>query len=108
MQVLEYLDESGRSPFRRWFDRLDASAAAKVTIALTRLSLDNVSNVKSVGRGVLELRIDFGPGYRVYFGRDRGVLVILLGGGTKARQSDDIEDAYGRWADFKRRKKGST
>lgn len=105
MQLLEYLDESGRSPFRRWFDRLDAPAAAKVTIALTRLALGNLSSTKGVGHGVFESRIDFGPGYRVYFGRDGDVLVILLGGGTKTRQSADIVDAHGRWVDYKRRKK---
>jgi putative addiction module killer protein len=108
MRVLEYLDGAGRSPFGRWFDRLDAPAAAKVTIALTRLGLDNLSNVKGVGHGVFESRIDFGPGYRFYFGRDGDVLVILLGGGTKARQRDDIVDAHARWADYKRRKKETT
>jgi putative addiction module killer protein len=108
MRVLEYLDGAGRSPFGRWFDRLDAPAAAKVTIALTRLGLDNLSNVKGVGHGVFESRIDFGPGYRFYFGRDGDVLVILLGGGTKARQRDDIVDEHARWADYKRRKKETT
>jgi len=66
MQVLEYLDFAGRSPFRRWFDGLDPQAAAKVAIALTRVGKANLSNVKGVGGGVLEYRIDFGPGYRIY------------------------------------------
>jgi putative addiction module killer protein len=105
MQVLEYLEASGRSPFRRWFDGLDPLAAAKITIALARLELGNLSNVKGVGSGVLEARIDFGPGYRVYFGRDGNALVILLGGGTKQRQQNDIAVAQARWADYKRRKK---
>ena len=65
----------------------------------------NLSNVKSIGEGVLEYRIDFGPGYRVYFGRDGEVLVILLTGGTKKRQQRDIEAARARWADYKQRKK---
>jgi putative component of toxin-antitoxin plasmid stabilization module/DNA-binding phage protein len=68
MQTLEYLDASGRSPFRRWFDRLDPQTAAKIAIALSRLERGNLSNVKDVGFGVLEMRIDFGPGFRVYFG----------------------------------------
>jgi putative addiction module killer protein len=72
---------------------------------VTRLALGNLSSAKSVGHGVFESRIDFGPGYRVYFGRDGDVLVILLGGGTKSRQSIDIADAQGRWVDYKRRKK---
>jgi putative addiction module killer protein len=80
MQILEYLDLSGRSPFAAWFDRLDAAAAAKIAIALTRLGQGNLSNVKGVGSGILEYRIDFGPGYRLYFGRDGEMLIILLGG----------------------------
>jgi len=106
MQVLEYLDEKGRSPFRRWFDRLDAVAAAKVAIALTRIEQGNTSNAKAVGGGVHEYRLDFGPGYRIYFGMDGAVLVILLGGGTKQGQQRDIDAAQARWSDYKRRKKG--
>jgi len=66
----------------------------------------NLSNVKPVGEGVLEYRLDFGPGYRVYFGRDGDVLVILLTGGTKKRQQRDIEDARAYWRDYKDRKRG--
>jgi len=106
MQLLEYLDAAGRSPFSRWFDSLDARAAAKVTIALARIEQGNLSNVKGIGGGVFEYRIDFGPGYRVYLGRDGDVVVILLGGGTKVRQQNDIAIAKERWADYKRRKKG--
>jgi putative addiction module killer protein len=90
VDVREYLDRQGRSPYKLWFDRLNAQAAARVATALTRLSLGNMSNVKGVGSGVSELRIDFGPGYRVYFGKDGEQLVILLGGGTKQRQQRDI------------------
>lgn len=105
MQALEYLDASGRSPFRRWFDGLEPRAAAKVTIALARIELGNLSNTKGIGGGVFEFRIDFGPGYRVYFGRDGDTLVILLGGGTKQRQQKDIATAQVRWVDYKTRKK---
>jgi putative addiction module killer protein len=105
MRGLEYLDNAGRNPFRRWFERLDDRAAAKVTIAVTRLEQSNFSNVKGVGAGVFENRIDSGPGYRVYFGREGDTLIILLGGGTKQRQDDDIEVAHARWADYKRRRK---
>ena len=66
----------------------------------------NLSNVKSVGEGVLEYRIDFGPGYRVYFGRDGEALVILLTGGTKKRQQRDIETAITYWHDYKEGKRG--
>ena len=105
MQILQYLDTEGNNPFAAWFDRLDAQAAAKVTIAIARMEQGNLSNVKGVGGGVLEYRIDFGPGYRVYFGRDGETITILLGGGTKKRQSNDIETAITRWNDYRRRRK---
>ncbi len=104
IRVAEYLDPSSRSPFRRWFDDLDAVAAAKVSTALYRLGQGNFSNVKGVGGGVFEYRIDFGPGYRVYFGKDGTAFVILLGGSTKKRQSLAVAAAAGAWTDYKRRK----
>ncbi len=103
--VLEYLDLNGRSPFAAWFDGLHAQAAAKVAVAITRIEQGNFSKVKSVGGGVMEYKIDFGPGYRVYFGQDGTRLVIVLGGGTKHRQQDDIRLAQARWADYKQRKR---
>jgi putative addiction module killer protein len=106
MEIREYEAPEGRSPFGEWFEDLDATAAAKVTVALARLEQGNTSNVKGVGKGVSELKIDFGPGYRVYFGKDGGVLVILVGGGTKKRQERDIAAAQERWQDYKDRKKG--
>jgi putative addiction module killer protein len=73
-------------------------------VALARLQQGNVSNVKGVGGGVLELRIDYGSGYHVYFGKDGEHLVILLGGGTKKRQSRDIQTAQDLWTTYKARK----
>jgi putative addiction module killer protein len=107
VRVLEYLDRSGRSPWRRWFNDLDAHAAAKVGTALYRLGLGNFSAVEGVGSGVFEVKIDFGPGYRIYFGKDGETVVILLGGSTKKRQSAVIGAAHKAWADFKQRKKGA-
>ncbi|WP_413228952.1 type II toxin-antitoxin system RelE/ParE family toxin [Agrobacterium larrymoorei] len=104
IRIVEYLDQRGASPFERWFSKIDARAASKVTIALTRMGQGNFSNVKTVGSGVLEYRIDYGPGYRVYFGRDGESLVILLIGGTKTRQQNDIEAAHAFWQDYKSRK----
>ncbi len=101
IEIREYIGSDGRSPYARWFDRLDARAAAKVAIALVRLQQGNVSNVKSVGAGVQECRIDFGPGYRVYFGRDGDTLIVLLGGGTKKRQRQDIETARVLWQRYR-------
>ena len=72
-----------------------------------QLSLGNMSDVKSVGSGVLERRLDFGPGYRLYFGRDGETLIILPAGGTKNRQQRDIETAHRYWEDYKRRKRGA-
>ena len=103
--LLEYLDQSGDSPYRAWFDSLNAQAAARVAIVQTRLSLGNFSNVKGVGSGVFEVRLDFGPGYRIYFGKAGDTIIILLGGGTKKRQQDDIEAAQDRWRDYKVRTK---
>src|SRR5947199_10845098 len=104
INVREYTDPHGRSPFQQWFEDLDARAAAKVTVALTRLEQGNVSNVKGVGGGVLELRIDYGPGDRVYFGKDGAHVVILLGGGTKKRQNRDMRTGQDLWPTSKARK----
>ena len=104
MRLEEYLDASGASPFARWFERLDSHAAAKLTVALVRLEQGNLSHAKSVGSGVLEYRIDFGPGYRIYFGRDGDDLILLVAGGTKHRQRQDIATAQMRWVEYKRRK----
>lgn len=104
LAVREFLDQEGASPFAKWFGALDAIAAAKLTTAIRRLETGHFSNVKGVGGGVFEYRIDFGPGYRVYFGKDGDALVILLGGGTKKRQERDIVRAHSRWKDYKKRK----
>lgn len=106
MDVREYLTPKGHSPFGAWFEDLDPQAAAKVTVAVVRIGQGNFSNVKGVGSGVFEFKMNFGAGYRIYFGKDGETLVILLAGGTKARQQRDIEDAQARWQDYKDRKKG--
>jgi putative addiction module killer protein len=76
-----------------------------VAVALTRMQQGNLSNVKAVASGVHEYRIEFGPGYRVYFGRDGPLLIILLGGGTKKRQQSDIRRALELWTAYKIRKR---
>lgn len=106
MNVREYQTEAGKSPFGDWFTRLDAQTAAKVAVAIIRLEAGNFSNVKTVGAGVFEYRLNFGPGYRIYFARDGERIIILLAGGTKRRQQKDIESAQARWADYKARKTG--
>ena len=87
MIVQEYIRADGGNPFHDWFDSLDPQAAAKVTTGLLRLELGNISNVKWIGGGLGEYRIDWGPGYRLYLMRDGEELIILFAGGTKRRQS---------------------
>ena len=103
-EVREYIYARGHSPYATWFDRLDASAASKVATAVLRMEQGNLSNAKSVWAGVFECRIDFGPGYRIYFGRDGDAKIVMLGGGTKARQQRVIETARIRWREYRRRK----
>ncbi len=100
IRVVEYLLD-GKSVFEKWFNSLDAHASAKVTTALYRLEQGNLSNVISIGKGVSEYKIDFGPGYRIYFGQDGNTLIILLGGGSKKTQSEDIRKAQLLWAQYK-------
>lgn len=97
--ITEWLDSLGRSPFRSWFDRLDSRSAAKVTVALERLKAGNTSKVEAVGEGVHELKLKWGPGLRVYFGREGAMIIVLLAGGEKHRQQADIDVAKARWAD---------
>jgi putative addiction module killer protein len=105
IELRGYIDENGSKRFAQWLDGLDAAAAAKVAIALARMEQGNLSQVRGVGSGVFEYKIDFGPGYRIYFGREGDRLVILIGGGTKKRQQQDIAAAQQCWAAYKRRKK---
>ena len=102
--IIEYQDDAGKSPFSRWFNSLSTPAALKVRTAIARIENGNFSNAAPVGQGVSECKVNFGPGYRIYFGNDGERLVILLGGGTKQRQNRDIERAKRYWADYKRRK----
>lgn len=103
--VRQYIDRSGRNPFQQWFEEVDGGIRARISIALDRLERGNFSAVKGVGAGVFELRLDFGPGYRVYFGKDGDRIVILLGGGTKKRQQNDIETACALWRQYKEQKR---
>ena len=98
------MDANGRNPFQRWMSRLDNIAARRINSAILQMQAGNLSNARGVGQGVLEYRIHFGPGYRIYFGRDGDTLIILLGGGTKSRQHRDIENAKAFWQEYRRRK----
>ena len=102
-KVEEYLREDGTSPYEEWFMGLDTVAAAKVTIVKLKMEQGNLSNVKWFG-GIGEYRLDWGPGYRGYIGKDGERLIILLGGGTKKGQQKDIEKAESIWKKYKERK----
>ena len=105
IDVRDFVDANGISPFTQWFNELDAQAAAKVATNVARMASGNFSNSKSISGGVYECRIDFGPGYRVYFGKDGEKIIILLGGGTKKKQNVDIKKAHELWKEYKKRKK---
>jgi putative addiction module killer protein len=102
--VCVYETQEGTRPFDNWLRRLrDSRARQRVRTRINRLRLGNFGDYKAVGDGVCELRIDYGPGYRVYYGRDGDSIVILLIGGDKRAQDRDIETAKDYWADYKAR-----
>jgi len=105
IEVREYLTEQGKSPVGEWFAGLDAAAAARITACLFRLGQGNFSNVKGIGGGLFEYRVDFGPGYRMYFGKVGNSEIILVAAGTKRGQSKDIKTAKLRWRTFRTSKR---
>ena len=108
-EIRVYNTKDGKRPFDKWFDGLrDRNAQQRIDARLARVQLGNFGDSKTVGEGVLELRIDYGPGYRVYFGRDGDQVVLLLMGGDKRTQSKDIATAKEYWADYKARKQEET
>jgi len=104
IEVREYLLENGNSPYKKWFDALPATVAAKVSVALLRMEMGNLSSVKWFD-GIGEFVLNTGPGYRIYLGKDGPALIVLLGGGTKHRQQKDIDQAKALFAHYKARKK---
>jgi len=103
--ILHYVTEKGRDLFDEWMQKQAAHVRTRVLARIDRIEFGNFGDWKSVGEGVSELRIDVGPGYRVYFGRDGKKIVILLGGGTKRRQVQDIENAKKCWKMYKQEKR---
>jgi putative addiction module killer protein len=103
-QRMNYEMEDGGCPFEEWLDALkDVKARAIIRVRLDRLSVGHFGEHHSVGEGVWELVIDYGPGYRVYYGECKGYVVLILLGGTKRRQDGDIKIAQKYFADFRRR-----
>lgn len=101
--LVDYETESGRSPIREWFEDLEIATLARVDARLKRVRMGNFGDFKSIGLGVNELRFNFGSGYRIYFAQHGEEIVLLLCGGDKSTQSNDIEQAKVYWSDFKRR-----
>jgi putative addiction module killer protein len=101
--LVDYETKSGSCPLREWLDELDHTVVARIEARLKRVALGNFGDVKAVGQGVSELRLKFGSGYRLYFSQHGEEIIVLLCGGDKGSQADDIETAKNYWADFKRR-----
>ena len=100
-QVVAYVARDGSAPFADWLRSLgDRKSRNGIRVRIARLRLGNLGDHKSVGGGVSELRVDIGPGYRVYIGQDGSRFVLLLCGGTKRTQAEDIKKAQGYWADY--------
>ena len=100
-RIEEYLALGGKSPFGSWLEDLkDRQARAAIRKRLNRIRLGNLGDSKALGDGVHELRVDFGPGYRVYYGIDGETVVVLLCGGDKSSQTRDIARAKQYWKDY--------
>jgi putative addiction module killer protein len=96
-----YQRQSGAVPFRDWLDRLrDLQAVARIRARLTRIRAGNFGQVRALGDGVSELKIDHGPGYRVYYAMAGKTVVLLLIGGDKSTQKRDIETAKDYWREY--------
>lgn len=105
IDVREYIDGRGQNHYRKWASKLDPHVRVRIDKAVFRLGEGNFSAVQPEGEGVSALRLDFGPGYRVYFGQDGEQIVVLLAGGSKRRQQEDIERARQLWSEYKKRKR---
>jgi putative addiction module killer protein len=104
VEVRQYQAVDGRTPIAEWLDRLrDPVVRARITARLDRLNVGLKGDWKSIGSGVCELRIDAGPGYRVYYAEDGAAIILLLCGGDKHTQVRDIERAHAYWKDYKAR-----
>ena len=104
MEVRQYQTVDGRRPIAEWLDGFrDVPMRTRIVARLDRLAVGHLGDWKSVGAGVYELRIDAGPGYRVYYARDGAAIILLLCGGDKGTQQRDIERAHAYWKDYKAR-----
>lgn len=103
-KIEHYLLKNGTDPFEKWLKELnDIKARAKINVKIERLSIGNFNSSKPLGDGISELKINYGPGYRVYYGQSGKLVILLLCGGNKSTQQKDIATAKEYWLDFKRR-----
>lgn len=103
-EIQRYIKPDGKIPFDQWFNSLrDANAKSRIDLRISRVSIGNLGDYRSLGEGVYELRIYYGPGYRVYFGQIGTTIVLLLCGGDKSTQSEDIQIAKEYWNDYRNR-----
>jgi putative addiction module killer protein len=104
IEVRRYVDETGKDIFGDWLEALkDGRTKAKVAARIARVAAGNLGDCKSLREGVWELRVNWGPGYRVYYGMAGRTCVLLLCGGEKRTQAADIKRAVEYWHDYKRR-----
>jgi putative addiction module killer protein len=104
VEVREYQTTEGKAPLTEWLESLrDGATRGRIAARLDRLKVGLLGDWKTVGNGVFELRIDHGPGYRVYYGQMGRTLILLLCGGDKSTQAKDIETAHAYWKDYKAR-----
>jgi putative addiction module killer protein len=103
LKLITYTTSTGKEPFTAWVDGLDAKERTIVFARLARIRLGNFGDCKAIkeGEGILELRIDYGPGYRIYLGRKGITIIVLLIGGDKGSQAKDIMKAKQYWRTFK-------
>lgn len=104
-KIVEYVTPDGKNPFRKWMDSLRDRARVKVDLRLDRAAVGNFGDTRSVGDGVHELRIKYGPGYRIYFANDGEKIVLLLTGGDKRTQDKDIKQSKIYWMDYKKERR---
>jgi len=105
VEVLEYENDTGQNAYNKWLNNLSDEAFTKISAAIAQMKAGNLGDVKPEGQGVSARRINWGPGLRIYFGKDGQKLVLLLGGGTKRRQDRDIKAAQKNWAEYKKNKR---
>ncbi|MDP1557602.1 MAG: type II toxin-antitoxin system RelE/ParE family toxin [Nitrosomonas sp.] len=106
LKVSDYISDDGYDPFKMWLENLsDRQARARILVRIQRLAAGNFGDCKPIAEGIWELRIDHGPGYRVYYAKAGEKLILILAGGDKRRQQADIETAIEYWNNWKRKNK---